>query len=121
MGKEARRQVMVGPLLTELVVVNESDSVWEPGDVSLFRDRLRAEAYIEPVDVENGEYFAFTGNGRTLKLRTDGQRCFMETDERAFEDPERVRIFLRRAVERQTGRDAGGMTVEELIAEIGFS
>lgn len=46
------------------VVVVERES----GEVYLFEDTDKAEAYLEPIDVENGEYDAFGSDGAILTL-----------------------------------------------------
>ena len=56
------------PPLRDVVVLNESSSFHRPGDVSLFRTRKDALSYIEPIDVENNEYVALSGDGRLLAL-----------------------------------------------------
>lgn len=56
------------PPLRDIVVVNESSSLHRPGDISLFRTRKDALSYIEPIDVENNEHVALSGEGRLLAL-----------------------------------------------------
>ncbi len=43
-------------------------SVNENGDVTNFRSLLEAEKYLEPIDVERGEYIVTDGEGRELLL-----------------------------------------------------
>lgn len=42
--------------------------VVENGDVAIFESAVKAELGLEPVDVKNGEYVAYDGDGRQLCL-----------------------------------------------------
>lgn len=48
--------------------LNESPRPDLRGDLSLFESENELLSYVEPVDVENGEYFAFDAEGRLLSL-----------------------------------------------------
>jgi hypothetical protein len=55
------------------IVLNESTSIDTPGDVSIYQSVRELTLHVEPVDVENGEYFAFDAEGRLMVLETDGR------------------------------------------------
>lgn len=45
--------------------------VSENGDTQIFETVAEAEAYMEPVDVENGEYLVCDADGRRLKVEVE--------------------------------------------------
>lgn len=55
------------------IVINESHTIDLPGDMTFFESVADLEGYVEPIDVENEEYFAFDAEGRLLRLETDGK------------------------------------------------
>lgn len=78
MGDQAFGQKFLGSLLTmkpPIIVLNLD----EGGTPMFFKSREDAERYIEPVDVNNGEYAAYDGEGRQLLLR-----AFEDKGARAF-------------------------------------
>jgi hypothetical protein len=54
--------------LAQAVLINDSKREEIAGDVYLFRDKTTAASWLEPVDVENQEHFAYHLNG--VRLRT---------------------------------------------------
>ncbi len=46
--------------------------ITEHGDVSIFESPDDAQMYLEPIDVENGEYQAYDKDGHILNLRVIG-------------------------------------------------
>ena len=61
--------------------LNESRAVDELGDLRLFESANALCQYVEPIDVEHGEYFAFDADGLLLALRTDGREVRVEAAE----------------------------------------
>lgn len=55
-------------LLVPPIILNESNEITRSGDVSIFNSVSEAVAYLEPIDVKNGEYFAFDSQGSLLEL-----------------------------------------------------
>jgi hypothetical protein len=51
--------------------LNESSRPDLRGDLNLFETEDALLSYVEPIDVENGEYFAFDAEGRLLSLTVD--------------------------------------------------
>jgi hypothetical protein len=72
----------------------------ESGEVYLFRRVAHAEGYLEPIDVENGEYDAFESDGAVLTLSvvtTSGQeQVEIVTHPDARPVPDTLRAKLRR-------------------------
>jgi hypothetical protein len=67
--------------LDRVVIVNESGDPDRAGNVIQFKSIADAESYLEPIDVENGAYFAYLLNGRELKLLVLPKRkLFVEID-----------------------------------------
>ena len=60
--------LMTNCLMKPPIILNESQSMAVPGDVMLFTSFESAVSYLEPIDVENEEYFAFDSEGRLLAL-----------------------------------------------------
>lgn len=58
--------------MKEPIIINESKVLDRSGDITFFKTVTKAERYIEPIDVENGEYFAFDAQGRLLSLSVVG-------------------------------------------------
>jgi hypothetical protein len=63
------------------IIVNECQQMDAAGDVTLYASVANAELNLEPIDVENDEYFAFDAEGRLLALRTDGQKVTISAAE----------------------------------------
>jgi hypothetical protein len=83
MGKEVARYIdMEQILMIPPIIVNESQEKHLSGDVTFFQTSEAASQYLEPIDVANGEYFAFDSVGRLLKLQIAGQHVVIEDAER---------------------------------------
>ena len=63
------------------IVLNESRELRRSGDVTFFSSVEDAAAYMEPVDVENNEYFAFDSTGLRLALKVAGDSVFIQPGE----------------------------------------
>lgn len=59
------------------IVINESRALDEPGDLSIWPNPKAAEEYVEPIDVQNQEFFVFDSEGKLLRFETDGERCWL--------------------------------------------
>jgi hypothetical protein len=66
------------------------------GDLLIFESVEKAERYLEPVDVENGEYQAFDRTGRRVRLSTDGLRVRVGPVEEGAPQVEHLRQVLQR-------------------------
>ena len=51
-----------------LYILNESRARNVAGDVTVFRDLSSLLQYVEPIDVMNGEYFAYSTDGNRVEL-----------------------------------------------------
>lgn len=51
------------PLVPPIIVI-------DGGDVGIFKTKEEAEMFLEPIDVENGEFIAYDSEGRLLDLYT---------------------------------------------------
>ena len=130
---------MTDDWLADVVIVNESRTVGDAGDVSIFRSAGEACGYLEHWWVENGEGFAFTATGERLTLDVDERdrvivtgkqmvpggaeivRGWLLSSAKALLDVRRAKaasgkIVLGRAEERQQLPTS----VEGLIAYLGF-
>lgn len=58
--------------LSELVVLNDNAEFEVGGDVQIYRDRITAAKNIEPGDLRGGYIHALSGDGKLLKLTTNG-------------------------------------------------
>jgi hypothetical protein len=48
--------------------------LWNNGDIVVFETVADAQRYVEPVDVQNGEYKAFDAKGQSLELIGETRR-----------------------------------------------
>ena len=66
-----------------LYLLNESNEPAVPGDLGIFRRLKALTTYTEPIDVRNGEFFAFISDGRriTLSAETDLSPVEAEVEE----------------------------------------
>lgn len=114
------------------VLVNESDDPDVPGDVSLFRSIADAEQWLEPVDVRNGEYFAYTLDGRELGLTIESGCVKIVSGDAGRDFRARVRNLLEAAArsavaaavhrgKREIAEGAAHLSLEQLIALIGYT
>jgi hypothetical protein len=117
--------------LQQVVVVNESPKPDEAGDVFLFKTIADAERYLEPIDVRNGEYFAYLLDGRELKLFVAGNTVRIEPEPAGKDHRDRIRFLLESAgaavlvAQKHRGLiesepSLSSMSVAELIELIGF-
>jgi len=54
------------------IILNENARMDVGGDVNVFLSVEDAEGYVETIDVENDEYFAFDSQGRLLEFEVSG-------------------------------------------------
>lgn len=59
----------------------------ENGDLHFYERKEDAEAYMEPIDVENGEYVGYDAEGRLLKIESARQKTRISLAE---EEPSHV-------------------------------
>jgi hypothetical protein len=105
----------------------------EGGDLALFSSVERLEQYLEPIDVENGEYQAYDSTGRILRLRVrtrfvpfllglfraKRKEVYVEASGSETRGADEMRSIVERAL-RSRGLDAGHLRTasrEELVAE----
>src|SRR5690348_8621436 len=63
------------------IFLNESRIPGQLGDLRMFDDADALRGYVEPIDVENGEYTAFDAEGRLLSLSSDGKTISVQEGE----------------------------------------
>ena len=113
-----------------LYLLNESNEPAAPGDVRIYRRLEGLTTFTEPIDVQNGEYFAFVSDGRRIALSAETDRGPVEVE---IEDSpthiEEVESLLRAYllryaddarfdVDGQAVRDAKGLSgLKNLIPE----
>jgi hypothetical protein len=116
----------------QVVVLNESANPDQAGDLTLFKTISDAERYVEPIDVENREYFAYLLDGRELNLLVINGRVCIELAPGPKADLDRIRSLLEglgKAVLKaqkhrgslKTEPDFSAMSNIELAKFIGFS
>jgi hypothetical protein len=116
----------------ETVILNESRDPDQAGDVTIFKTIADAEAYIEPIDVQNREYFAYLPDGRELDLSVIKGRVHIEKLYPSENHCNRVRnllndlaiaVFEARKVRGRAKEklDFETMSIAGLIEFIGFS
>lgn len=79
---------------TKLVIINESHRPDLRGDVSIYADLSQACRKLEAIDVVNGEYFGFLGDGSVLRLSAKNEIVNIETIPSVPKDPDLVRRLL---------------------------
>lgn len=83
--------------LDQSILINESSDPDVPGDVSLFRSVSDAAQYLEPIDVRNNEYFAYSLDGRELLLRVENNRVRIAHSNASDDHTARIRRLLEAA------------------------
>ena len=66
----------------------------EHGSIDVFQSTEAAEIYMEPIDVENGEYVAYDSEGRLLRIVPTSPRVTIETAELEPSHQDEVRALL---------------------------
>jgi hypothetical protein len=118
--------------LQRVVVVNESRAPDRAGDVSLFKTVANAERYLEPIDVQNGEYYAYLLDGRELKLFAADGKVRIEPEPTGKDHRDRIRFLLESTGEAvlaarkrrgpiESERSPSSMSVAELVEIIEFT
>lgn len=85
--------------------LNESPRPDLRGDLNLFESKDALLRYVEPVDVENGEYFAFDADGRLLSLSVDGGKVLLSDAETEPHHAEVLARLLRENLASLAGPD----------------
>jgi hypothetical protein len=80
--------------LDDVMVVNESASEVQPGDVMVFRTQADACGYLEDWWVRDGEGYAFTARGERVRLAATGTSVVVDRIEPCAEGEEIVRRWL---------------------------
>ena len=112
------------------VILNESQRAEIIGEVGLYRNISRLIEHLEPIDVENNEFFAYTLEGNRLDLSVENDK--IKAVKAAAEDDHssHVRHLLEVAAERELkrwkhrhmrGMNPATMSTEVLVALIGFT
>lgn len=100
------------------IIINESSRIDLSGDVGFYASVEAAQLDLEPIDVDNDEYFAFDSEGRRLRLSTDGRFVRIADGERNPKHQAILKIILadyfRRAGLEQ--RQYQGASLDELIS-----
>ena len=125
--------------LGRVVIVNENSNPDRAGDVTLFENIADAESWLEPIDVQNGGYFAYLLDGRQLKLCVvkgrgifSAEKVRIDPELPAQEHSHHVRYLLEAAgtavLAARTRREGiepelkpSSMSMVELVELIGFS
>jgi len=119
--------------LSTIAILNESRRADVGGDVSLFRHVSGLARYVEPIDVRNGEYFAYTLAGQRLDLIVENGKVRVVGSDRQEDHSRFVRQLIEYAADtvlraRKQRGDKGGegldprnMPVEALVQLIGFT
>jgi len=66
------RTMSFGDVIQPPIILNENARMDVGGDVNVFFSVEDAESYVEAIDVENDEYFAFDSQGRLLQFEVSG-------------------------------------------------
>ena len=104
--------------LEEIVLINESSVPDLLGDVSLFRSIHDAERYLEPIDVQNGEYFAYLLDGHELVLLVEENRVKILCGDRSDSYMVRVRGLLEAAAKNVISARERGATLPASIGSV---
>jgi hypothetical protein len=119
--------------LSSIAVLHESRQRDVGGDVSVFRDLPTLARAVEPIDVRNAEYFAYTLQGQPLDLSVENDRIRVTRRHGGEDSSAFVRRLLEYAADhviraRQRKRTKGSerldpktMSLEALVELIGFS
>ena len=115
--------------LSNAVVLNESRRAEVTGDIILFKNFPDLIAWVEPVDVNNSEYFVYTLTGNPVDLSVENDQVQIANVGTGHEWSSRVRhllevtaetVFKARGNESAGNIDTGAMSVERLAELIGF-
>ena len=109
------------------ILILESSQPDVLGDLTLFRRISDAESNLEAIDVNAGEYFGYTLDGKRLALCADGQVVHITLANDDTDYTSTVRKLLEESVSTIIERKKIGfmnvsqMTLAELVTEVGFS
>ena len=118
--------------LSAAVLINESRNPHRAGDIAIFKTIADAEKYLEPIDVLNNEYAAFTLDGQILELDVIGDRVRIRHTRDHGDHCDQIRSLLEAYADAvltaQKRRGLGAtqlspskMSIDELVKLIGFS
>jgi len=119
--------------ICDLIVLNESRHEDSAGDVTLFASLAALASHVEPIDVVNDEYFAYTLAGERLLLKVEDGDVRVVRENDLGGDASRVRGLLEETADfvraarlsrgdrRMEALDPKSMSIEELVELIGIS
>lgn len=116
--------------LENVVVINESQTAEVAGEVDLFKSISRLVEHIEPIDVENNEFFAYTLAGDRLDLSVENDQVQVVKASTENDYSPHVRYLLEVAADRalrkwkhrsMRGTNPATMSIEALVELIGFT
>jgi len=96
--------------LSTIAILNESRRADVGGDVSLFRHVSGLARYVEPIDVRNGEYFAYTLAGQRLDLIVENGKVRVVGSDRQEDHSRFVRQLIEYAATPSCARGNKGET-----------
>ena len=112
-----------------VVVLNESQQSEVVGEVCLYKSISRMIEHLEPIDVENNEFFAYTLAGDRLDLSVENDQIRVVKAATEKDHSSHVRHMLEVAAEHALrkwrhrkirGTNPATMSTEELVELIGF-
>ncbi|HLX17764.1 MAG TPA: hypothetical protein VKS24_21445 [Bradyrhizobium sp.] len=118
------------PSLESVVVLNESQQAEVVGEVSLYRSISRLIEHLEPIDVENNEFFAYALRGNRLDLSVENDQVQVVKASAENDYSSHIRNLLEVAAERalrkwrhrkMRGTNPATMSIEALVELIGFT
>src|SRR5918995_77353 len=89
--------------------------LWEPNDLLAFDSAERAEAFVEPPDVQAG--VVFDADGRLLAFETDGRRTFLRERESEPRHEQELRDALAQATLAVGQTVDPAAPLQELVAD----
>lgn len=114
-------------VIDDPILVLESNKPDVLGDLSIFRNVLLAEKKLEPIDVENNEYYAWTLTGKRLSLKVDRGKVQISLASNDKGDAPLVRKLLEDHIDyickcRMLDKpDVTAMSKQQLIEFIGYT
>lgn len=106
-------------------LLNESRSIDDPGDMTLFKTESELTNYMEPIDVSAGEYYVIRSDGLVLIPRTDEKIVWLENSQEHPNDRQLVHRLVQHLCdavrEAHPSRSPEKLeTLEEMAEFVGF-
>jgi hypothetical protein len=103
--------------LSTIAILNESRRADVGGHLSLFRHVSGLARYVEPIDVRNGEYFAYTLAGQRLDLIVENGKVRVVGSDRQEDHSRFVRQLIEYAADtvlrvETKGRQGGRASIQ---------